>query len=330
LLNHVSSKPGAGHAYPFLASKKVQIGGRLGMAVLKSISKPYIDLPEIKLSDLATPKADLYVFDDLERCEMPINKSLGYINEFVEQEGRKVVIIANEGEIRQEERDEYNRRREKLIGKTFEVQSVFDEAFNSFIQLVGDPEAKSFMETKRADISDVYSRSSLNNLRILQQTIWDFARFFGALTERHLKRVEGVTALLRSFFALSFEFKSGRLRQGDLKDWVSTSIEYSLLKHVEDRQPSRCHEAVERYQYEIDLSGTILSTKLVEDIFVKGIVDYLEIRSYLDTTSYFVDPGTELPWRTVWHWVVRTEEEFNTAYNRWSDSSLQENFSSQV
>jgi hypothetical protein len=156
----------------------------------------------------------------------------------------------------------------------------------------------------------------VNNLRILQQTIWDFSRFFGALTERHLKEAKGVTALLRSFFALSFEFKSGRLRPEDLKDWLSTSM-YMLLKDEEDnnRKPSRCEAAVKRYQYGIDLSGTFLSAKLVEDIFVKGIVDYSEIRSYLDTTSYFVDRGTEPPWRTVWHWLVRTEEEFNNAYN---------------
>lgn len=39
------------------------------------------------------------IFDDLERCEMPINEILGYINEYVEHKNVKCIIIANEEEI---------------------------------------------------------------------------------------------------------------------------------------------------------------------------------------------------------------------------------------
>lgn len=39
-----------------------------------------------------------YVFDDLERCPMPVTKVLGYINQMVEHSGAKVLIVANEKE----------------------------------------------------------------------------------------------------------------------------------------------------------------------------------------------------------------------------------------
>lgn len=39
------------------------------------------------------------VFDDLERCEMPISEILGYINDYVEHRNVKCVIVANEREI---------------------------------------------------------------------------------------------------------------------------------------------------------------------------------------------------------------------------------------
>jgi DNA polymerase III delta prime subunit len=277
-------------AYPLLASQAIQVGGRVGMAIFKSISKiTRVDLPDFKFSDLPKPKAELYVFDDLERCEMPINMSLGYINEFVEHEGHKVVIVANEMEIRGEEKVAYTRRREKLIGKTFEVQSVVDEPFQSFIELIGDPLAKALVNQKRADISDVYHQSGLCNLRILQQSLWDFSCFFGALTERHLKSDEAVTSLLRSFFALSFEFKAGRLRQEDLKEWFSSSMEYYVLKHDRDKEAGRelshGEQAIERYGGDIDLSGTFLSKKLVEDVFVKGIINYLERYESISTQA---------------------------------------------
>lgn len=41
----------------------------------------------------------IIIFDDLERCEMPINEILGYINDYVEHRNVKCVIVANEQEI---------------------------------------------------------------------------------------------------------------------------------------------------------------------------------------------------------------------------------------
>lgn len=41
----------------------------------------------------------IIVFDDLERCEMPINEILGYINDYVEHRNVKCILIANEQEI---------------------------------------------------------------------------------------------------------------------------------------------------------------------------------------------------------------------------------------
>ena len=41
----------------------------------------------------------IIIFDDLERCEIPINEILGYINEYVEHRNVKCIIVANEEEI---------------------------------------------------------------------------------------------------------------------------------------------------------------------------------------------------------------------------------------
>lgn len=44
-------------------------------------------------------KDSILIFDDLERCDCPVNEVLGYINTFVEHDGMKVIIIANQKEI---------------------------------------------------------------------------------------------------------------------------------------------------------------------------------------------------------------------------------------
>ena len=43
------------------------------------------------------------IFDDLERCGIPINEVLGYINGFVEHQAMKVIIVANQKEVNKEE-----------------------------------------------------------------------------------------------------------------------------------------------------------------------------------------------------------------------------------
>lgn len=65
-----------------------------------------VDLSKIKDVDISGVislfkdiKNYILIFDDLERCDMPINEVLGYINEYVEHKNVKVILIANENEI---------------------------------------------------------------------------------------------------------------------------------------------------------------------------------------------------------------------------------------
>ncbi|SHI10354.1 KAP family P-loop domain-containing protein [Sporobacter termitidis DSM 10068] len=55
---------------------------------LQKVFSPFIDFTSY-----------FYIFDDLERCSMPINDVMGYINHFVEQNDSKVIIVANQVEI---------------------------------------------------------------------------------------------------------------------------------------------------------------------------------------------------------------------------------------
>lgn len=62
-----------------------------------------VDINSENINDIFEKFTDInkyiLIFDDLERCECDINEVLGYINNFVEHEGVKVIIVANEAEI---------------------------------------------------------------------------------------------------------------------------------------------------------------------------------------------------------------------------------------
>ncbi len=72
----------------------------IGFSAAK-ILKLDLDYSEVfgKLNEKCDLKNYLLIFDDLERVNLDINVCLAYINSFVEHNGIKVVIIANENEI---------------------------------------------------------------------------------------------------------------------------------------------------------------------------------------------------------------------------------------
>lgn len=98
--------------HPLLNHKNMRRAGRFLAGTLKATLKidlnndgvsdgtANINLPNEKLLESLNLSDDaLLIFDDLERCSIPIPNLLGYINQFVEHEGLKVILIANEEEI---------------------------------------------------------------------------------------------------------------------------------------------------------------------------------------------------------------------------------------
>ncbi len=70
------------------------------------IAKPFIEDIEVDSKELSKVMSNflsitnsILIFDDLERCDCPINEVLGYINSFVEHEKMKVILVANQLEI---------------------------------------------------------------------------------------------------------------------------------------------------------------------------------------------------------------------------------------
>lgn len=75
------------------------------LPVLFDIVKPItgLELESKKLTNalegFLSVKDSILIFDDLERCNCSVNEILGYINTFVEHDGIKVIIVANQKEI---------------------------------------------------------------------------------------------------------------------------------------------------------------------------------------------------------------------------------------
>lgn len=293
--------------YPVLANKGVELGGR----ALKSIGKYFNVELDLKAKDfLNKSKADVYVFDDLERCEIPINAVMGYINVLVEHEGRKVILIANENEI--DDQPKYRRIREKLVGRTFEVQSSFEEALDGFVASAKGEAARKLLSSASSIISEVYHQSEMNNLRVLQQTILDFERLYIVLEERHRNSEQAMKVLLALMFALSFEVKAGRLDGDDMKNRRVHLLSSHIRRKEQDYVAPRIVAVNDRYPL-AQIDTDLLSDDTLVDLIVRGTIDRRKLCDELDGSSFFFTAEKEPAWRTVWNYHERTEEEFKVA-----------------
>lgn len=220
--------------HPLLSSKSMALTGKIAKGLLKATLKIDLDgdgkadgsvsaqAPELNLPDYLTNTSGfIIVFDDLERASINLESLLGYINHYVEHQGYKVIIVANEEEIlaHQEQRDDfklaYRRIKEKLVGKTFEITPDLSGALVNFISEVKDNDAQALYNKNINLISEIYENSQYQNLRHLKQALWDFERFLSFVNPDASSKDGLLDHLLRIFLILSIEIKSGSILPKD-------------------------------------------------------------------------------------------------------------------
>ncbi len=306
--------------HPILSSKGMKIASAIVRGALKATVKFDLNvigkddvtinsqLPDVNFHDyFEKPSECLLVFDDLERCSMPIPEVMGYINALVEHEGFKVIILANEAEILSRKDSRYAEIKEKLIGQTLEVRSTAAIAIPQFLELIKDDRTRRFIKDNVDELLMIYKQSGTENLRILKQSLWSFERLATCFSEEHWKNCEAVTILFRVVLALSFQIRSGSLKVEQLAD-VQVVKFRKLINPKKGEAADTFDDLEERYP-EIRFDQTILSIDLLKELLFKGWADPGEIRRELDRSPFYALPGSEPPWKTAWHiWDIDDDE----------------------
>lgn len=323
--------------HPFLASKGMALTAKIAKSFFKTALK--IDLsdmggtkgehnyltinsqvPDLNISSfLKDPSGSVLVFDDLERSAIDVNDLLGYINYFVEHQGYKVVIIANEEEIYTSESEsknendlrKYLRVKEKLIGKTFELKSDLESAIDNFINGVSPTNLISFYQTNKQLIMDLYIQSGYENLRHLKYALWDFSRLCNELNDKYTTNQQVISKLLRIYFILSFELKSATIKPSDIRSFKQEfySSFYLTNKKEDILNPSPFKKISSKYS-SADLTNLILTEEIWISILDAGKLSKNDIEECLDKTEYFKTENSE-PWVRLWHHMELSDKEFN-------------------
>lgn len=316
--------------HPVLSSKGMALAGKIGKGLLKTVLK--IDLnddgksdasvssqiPDINLPDyLSNTEGLILVFDDLERASMDLENLLGYINYFVEHQGYKVVIVANEDELGNKEKTSdvsYKRIKEKLIGKTFEIQPRLDLAANNFIKEIKSQATQNLFNSNIDLIKDCYRRSGYLNLRHLRQALMDFSRLVELLSNGIKEENKVVEHLLMIYLIFSFEMKSANMMPINIKDLRGAHISALSSKYNGNEaleESNNLYISLKEKYPDFDTFDMLLEESVWIDIFDKSLINKERIEYSLKNSRYFPDENKP-EWIQLWYFMRLEDEEFDS------------------
>jgi hypothetical protein len=328
--------------HPILSSKGMKILSSVLMAGISKFgfeiknggildgAKIDATLPSINPNSLFTNiVSKILIFDDLERCLIPPTETLGYINKYVEHYKLKVIILANEEEIDESERinkeqeypqegyakapereklkkpSNYKIIREKVIGKSFQIQGDFQETIESFIKNYSEEKGdfpENLIRTNIRIIEDIYKIFKKDNLRILQQTFYDWRIFWNALDERVKEKNDLVKELIRIFFILSFEIKAG-LNPDHLHDWKDNYLSFRTNPNkIKNDNYNRFNK------FNLSPFDLIVPVEDWKIFFITGVLNE-DFNEHLFNTNYFYDEKTPV-WQKLFHYRLLSDELF--------------------
>lgn len=279
---------------PELFNKKTIYASVLAKAFISD--KIQGSLKEIKksLSSL-NAKEKILIFDDIERCSLKIVDLLGYINNFVEHQAFKVILIANEEEL--DKTDKYKNIKEKLIGKTFEFKTNPSDAYDSFLsELKNDKSIKeNILEKEKSNILEFFEKSESNNLRALRQSLLDYERFYDEVLIKHFEKKEMIKDILYCFFIFSFE-----IRQGNEE----------VLALLNDKQNSDflSLSSLSKYKLYGD-SNAIIPIVQWKEILINSNIKKESINEVLKNSKYYIDENTP-SWKKLSYFYNLIDNEF--------------------
>ena len=249
-------------------------------------------------------KDKLIIFDDLERNSMDIRETLGFINRFVEHQGNKVIIVANEDEIR--DKPKYLIAKEKLIGKTLTVFEELDSTILSVIK-TSSPRIKLFIETHLQTIKTIFNQSQCHNLRILKHILKNLERFCDIKVLKLFDK-ESINYLLVVYLILSIESNIGNLKKGDM-----SFIDFSFEESEKEKKGFALFEYKYPSFYRYQL---ILEYDMWDRIIFDGWLEEKSISRMIKNSDFFHSKKRP-EWKNLWHYnEFKSDHEFHNCYKK--------------
>lgn len=294
--------------------------------------------PDENILDLLKDTKDrLLIFDDIERCTVPIPTLLGYINQFVEHDDCRVILVADESEIIKKEPKEilethpqhYLRIKEKLIGKTFKIEPEIKLALKKFSEQLNDEPTKVVVQENESLIIQLFNNSTYSNLRILRYALIEFTRVYEVVDDECKKNKGLITHFLALFLIYEFEIKSGSIEINELVH-IKTRVrlKFKTSSDGDSNASLRFEKINQKYiKAGVNLIITLLPESVWIDLFTNGLIPSKDINESLHNSEYFKSEN-QPDWVKLWNIRNLSDRNFENLLNKilkkWKGMSFNE------
>ena len=310
--------------YPLLYSKGMAVAKKVAFSALQILTKSKVDIDndgtgedlktlldaegilEVFKSESSAIKGNrILIFDDLERCRIPLDELFGFINGIVEHSDSKVILLCDEVKLTQVAEQEglkvkYEEFKEKLVGQTFSLDVDYAAVISSFID-----DAKNPVLTANKDfIIELFVASKCENLRLARHCLVDIVRLFGqiALDSNKYPNYEAFVKNLVAYLTIvSIEARSG-----------NTSIDKYQSYNFSDEDKRANKEIEDKYNVVLERHHIYHST---QSIPIRPLISFIRT-GYMDTPEQFIDGSRILhtrnltDWEKLWWCDKLSNEEF--------------------
>ncbi|MCJ8324788.1 MAG: hypothetical protein HRU29_04960 [Rhizobiales bacterium] len=262
----------------------------------------------------------LVVFDDLERSKIPLDQLLGYINQLVEHGNQRVILIANETNIKNENLEEYDAKKEKLIGVTFEYINDLNVVLPNLLGNLENCSAKTYLMKLQPELSELFHLFPTISLRKIKYVLRDYMRFYNAIGSNFKEKEYEFYQLTNMFLLLNLMEKNNWLGN-ERFDYLPTFV-FEVFG-----QPDRALEEIsnENSLNVVELGGfirkaddqfipdnIILTNQLWVDIIRNNYINSYDLENNLANNPLFLNES-ENP---IWYRILSIHSQLDDVFER--------------
>ena len=242
-------------------SEKVTTGKFASKTILKGVTSFFgIDLSHSdkemqELFESVDFSGKLIILEDLERSGIDILEVLGYVNNLVEQDGVKVLLVANEDEIIQYKPIEaqnkegqetaelldrlsdhknrlftdntikYLKIKEKTVSDTIQFKEDYQTAIKDIIRIFGNSTLDVFSDSKSVEtILNIMAACKTSNLRSFIYSCQKAADIFSKIDEKYLSNNDFIQAVFFGVLLFVLKQKSGKTDKWGQEKYFSIEL----------------------------------------------------------------------------------------------------------
>lgn len=221
----------------------------IGKIIAKSLLKTGMNMARIQLDMSEEDKQKIYnsidltnkliIFEDLERCEIPIKSLMGFINSLVEQDNVKVLLVTNESEISlSKDNKAYSISKEKTVNDTIHFSPDYKTAITNILSNFNFniPSLNQFDNINNLIqiINDIYA----GNLRTFIYAIQKLKNFFLLMDNLNIDSDFKTSVFYSTLYFVGIIKKSDEFPKWEGNQYYSVSLsqnkQYPVYKFIYD------------------------------------------------------------------------------------------------